>query len=62
MNQLSLKLKLSVYSIYRRTLNDMNFRDIMDTSESWVLLQAMSLQVWIAAMEEERLAYLLYPV
>ncbi len=34
----------------------MDFRDIMDTSESWVLLQAMSFQVWIAALEEERLA------
>ncbi len=28
----------------------------MSTSESWGLLQAMSLQVWIAALEEERLA------
>jgi hypothetical protein len=34
----------------------MNFRDIMDTNESWSLLQAMSFQVWIAALEEERLA------
>jgi hypothetical protein len=43
--------------MYRRTLNDMNFKDIMDTSESWCLLQTMSFPVWIAAMEEERLAY-----
>jgi hypothetical protein len=39
----------------------MDFRDIMDTSESWSLLQTTSFQVWIAAMEEERLAYL-FPV
>jgi hypothetical protein len=29
----------------------------MDTNESWSLLQTMSSHVWIAAMEEERLAY-----
>jgi hypothetical protein len=52
---------MSVYSIYRRTLNDTYFRDIMDTSESWSLLQTMSFHVWIAAMEEERLAYLPIP-